>query len=252
VINKRTFIALTVIVLATIILAGCSLLQGEEEPSEPISAIPVVTTEVESETSAATNDGEDAEESAAEGETAIATVFQLVQDESEARFTIGETLRGQQTEAVGATNQVAAEIALDFDDPTATQLGIVQVDARTIETDQDRRNRAIGRFILNTGDFEFITFAPTTISGLPETTSFGESYSFQITGDLTIRDVTNEATFDATVTPVSEDRLEGSATTTVNRGDFDLNIPSVPFVADVAEDVLLEIEFVATLAASTS
>jgi polyisoprenoid-binding protein YceI len=231
--------------LATIVLAGCSLLQEAEQPSEPLSAIPVVTTEVESE-APAVESGE-----TTEGETSVATVFQLVQDESEARFTIAETLRGQPTEAVGITNQVAAEIAIDYDDPAATQLGVVQVDARTIETDQNRRNQAIGRFILNTGDFEFITFAPTAISGLPETTTIGESYSFQITGDLTIRDVTNEATFDATVAPVSEDRLEGSATTTVNRGDFDLSIPSVPFVADVAEDVLLEIDFVAVPVVST-
>jgi hypothetical protein len=35
--------------------------------------------------------------------------------------------------------------------------------------------------------------------------------------------------------------------TTINRADFDLNIPSVPFVADVSEEVTLSLSFVAAL-----
>ena len=42
---------------------------------------------------------------------------------------------------------------------------------------------------------------------------------FQIVGDLTIRDVTRQATFEATVTPTSPDRLEGTATTTIRYAD---------------------------------
>jgi polyisoprenoid-binding protein YceI len=74
----------------------------------------------------------------------------------------------------------------------------------------------------------------------------GEPFSFQISGDLTIRDITNEVTFEATVIPVSEARLEGAATATIQRGDYNLVIPNVPNVADVSEDVRLEVDFVAT------
>jgi hypothetical protein len=35
------------------------------------------------------------------------------------------------------------------------------------------------------------------------------------------------------------------ASTTIQRGDFGLTIPNVPFVANVGEEVLLELDFVA-------
>ena len=69
-----------------------------------------------------------------------------------------------------------------------------------------------------------------------------------MTGDLTVRDITRETTFQVTVTPVSETRLEGIAEAIVLRSDFDLNIPSVPNVANVSDEVRLEIEFVALAA----
>jgi polyisoprenoid-binding protein YceI len=107
------------------------------------------------------------------------------------------------------------------------------------------RNRAIRRFILQTDDYEFITFEPSTITGLPASAAVGESFDFQVTGDLTIRDISNEVTFAVSVTPVSETRLEGLASTTILRADYNLTIPSVPSVADVDEEVLVELEFVA-------
>jgi hypothetical protein len=46
-------------------------------------------------------------------------------------------------------------------------------------------------------------------------------------------------------TLASVDRLEGSASASVSRGDYGLQIPSLPHVANVDEDVKLYIDFVA-------
>jgi hypothetical protein len=51
--------------------------------------------------------------------------------------------------------------------------------------------------------------------------------------------------FALTVTPLSETELVGSATTTVLRRDFNLQIPDVPSVANVSDEVILQINFVA-------
>ena len=75
--------------------------------------------------------------------------------------------------------------------------------------------------------------------------AFQVKFRFNVTGDLTVRDITQEITFQVTVTPVSETRLEGVAKATVLRSDYELNIPSVPNVANVSDEVRLEIEFVA-------
>lgn len=172
-------------------------------------------------------------------------IFELVQAESQARFIIDEVLRGAPKRVVGATNQVAAQIAIDPANPAATQVGQVTVNARTLATDNDFRNRAVKNQILDTNTYEFVNFQPTELVGLPESVTVGESFTFQVVGDLTIRNVTKPVTFDVTVTPVSETRIEGLASTTFPYRDFELRIPDAPSVDTVADDVTLELEFVA-------
>jgi polyisoprenoid-binding protein YceI len=146
---------------------------------------------------------------------------------------------------IGTTNQVAGELAVDPSDPAKTQVGIIQVNARTLTTDSEFRNRAIKNQILQTDQYEFITFTPKQIIGLPASSAVGQSYTFQIVGDLTIRDVTKEATFDVTATPASASRLEGTAQTTIRYADYGISIPQVRQVASVDQQVRLEIDFVA-------
>jgi polyisoprenoid-binding protein YceI len=187
---------------------------------------------------------------AAESETApdvnsSPVIFEIVQTSSETRFIINEVLNGAPKTVVGVTDQVAGEIAIFVDDPSRSQIGTILVNARTLVTDNEFRNRAIKNRILQTDDFEFVTFTPTEIAGLPGDVTIGAAFSFQIIGDLTVRDVTNPVTFDVTVTPVSETQLEGLASTAILYPDFNLTIPEAPAVASVDDEVILEIEFVA-------
>ncbi len=185
-------------------------------------------------------------EPAAEPAAAAAPVlFEIVQAESEARFLIDEVLRGAPVRVVGVTDQVAAQIAIDPANPAATQLGQIVVNARTLATDNEFRNRAIRNQILDTNSYEFVTFQPTELLGLPDAVTVGQPFSFQVVGDLTVKDVTQPVTFDVTVTPVSETRIEGLATTTFPYRDFGVRIPEVPSVDLVADDVTLELAFVA-------
>ncbi len=172
--------------------------------------------------------------------------FRIVPEESKAQFKLSEILRGNPTEVVGVSNQVAGEIVIDPKNLGASQLGVIQINARTLATDSNQRNGAIRRFILNTDTYEFITFKPTAISGLSGDGALNKPFTFKIQGDLTIRDVTKPVVFDATVQAPSAERLTGSASTTINRADFNLKIPDVPFVANVSEQVALGIDFVAT------
>jgi len=176
------------------------------------------------------------------------TIFAIDPAESEARFLIDEILHGENKRVVGKTNQVSGEIAVDFSDPATAAAGPIQVDARTIETDNGFRNRAIQNRILLSGIYPHITFVPTAVKGLPDNIVPGEAVEFEIEGDLTIITITQPVTFMVTAVPLSETRLEGSATTTINRNEFDLVIPSATGVAAVGEDVVLELDFVATAA----
>ena len=246
---KRVGLMIGLLLLA-LTAVSCSVLQEPEEASAPIEAAPIEdVAPVEEEADAVEPEAEmEAETDEEMDETAESNpiTFQIVQAESEARFLMDELLKGVPTTVIGVTDQVAGEILVDFADPTAVQVGTININARTLTTDSDFRNKAIKNKILETDAYEFITFTPTAITGLPDSVSAGDSFEFEMTGDLTIRDITNEAVFVVSVTAVSESRLEGSATSSVSREAYNLVIPSVPSVAEVDEDVVLELDFVAT------
>ncbi|MFZ0545521.1 MAG: YceI family protein [Candidatus Promineifilaceae bacterium] len=228
--------AAVVVVIGGVILYN-TFLGATEEASGPISAIPL-------DEDTASDDGGTGDSNTADVETGM-TLYSISQDDSEATFTLSEVLRGEDAIVVGTTNQVAGEIAVNPDDLSTAQVGTIQVNARTLVTDESRRNQMIRNQILNTNSYEFVTFAPTEIVGLSGSATPGQEWTFQIVGDLTIRDITNQVTFDVTAQIGENGQLVGTAATTVNRSDFNLNIPSVPFVADVGEEVTLSLDFAA-------
>ena len=263
-------------------VVACGLLQEPEEASGPIEAIPLEVTAEEQQPTATAQpedtgvveeypepqvelteetldpypEGAEATDEPAEMEATDEpaeptgsglVIFTISPENSQVRFELNEELRGEPKTVVGTTDQVAGQIAVDKSDLSATQVGIIQVNARTLATDNDFRNRAINNEILNTDEHEFITFTPTAINGLPDSVDIGETVNFTIVGDLTIRDITNEATFNVEATLVSDTELVGTASTIVSRTDYNLIIPSVPNVANVEEEVELYIDFMSNI-----
>ena len=138
-------------------------------------------------------------------------LFQIVPEQSAVRFIINEVLSGSPKTVIGETNQVAGQIEVNLGDPSASRVGIIQVNARALTTDNEFRNRAIKNQILQSDTYEFVTFTPTSLSGMPASVAVGDTFTFQVTGDLTIRDVTKSIAFDVEVTAVSETSLTGKA-----------------------------------------
>lgn len=231
----KRFVLNTVLLLVIgLFLSGCGLLRGPEEASAPIEAIPL---QVETPATAVTDDS---------GlPTTGPVIFQIDPAQSQVRFELDEDLRGNRLTVVGTTNQVAGELAVDFSNPAATQVGIIQINARTLATDNSLRNRAIQSQILDTGAYEYITFTPTAVNGLPQSVNIGDTIELTVAGDLSIRDSSSPVLFTVQVTAVSATQLTGTAATTINRADYSLVIPSVPSVANVEEEVELYITFVA-------
>ncbi len=270
---KKQTILMTLLTLLLISVSACGILQEPEAASAPIEAIPLQATDTaeeemddadaatdedaqadtaEEEAETAHDDSEAMEESAADESTTTdesaasgTVIYQISPEASQVRFELDEDLRGNRITVVGSTDQVAGEIGVDLNDLAATEAGIIQINARALTTDNNFRNRAIKNEILKTDDYEFITFEPTAVNGLPDSAAVGDEVTFTIDGDLTVRDITQPVTFELTVTVVSPEQLSGTATTTINREDYGLTIPSVPNVANVEEEVELYIDFVA-------
>lgn len=177
--------------------------------------------------------------------TTAATTYTIAQASSQARFTIDEVLDGSPKTVVGTTDQVAGQIAVDTAAPSTAQVGTITIDARTLTTDSDQRNQTIKNRILKTDQYEYITFVPTAVTGLPAQATAGQSYTFQVVGQLTIAGQTHEATFAVTATPTTDGKLQGTASTTINYADWGISIPQVPFVTGVGDTVKLELDFAA-------
>jgi len=178
-----------------------------------------------------------------------AVAFVIDPARSIASFEIDEVLRGEPERVLGTTSELAGQFQLDPEDIASVEFSPIVLNARTFETGSGNRDRAIrGPVILNSAsdEFEFITFEPSEVEGLEGELTTGESLEFSVTGDLAIRDTVNPVTFDVTATMTDESTMEGVAEATVLRSGYGIGIPNAPGVADVGDEVLIRLEFVAT------
>ena len=174
-------------------------------------------------------------------------LFRIDAARSQARFSVYETF--PEGTAVGATNEIAGDIIVDFVNPSNSQVGTIRINLRALQTDDPRRDQSIRCCVLLTGrdEYEFGEFKPTSISPLPAQVEYDQPIPVQITGDLTVRGVTNPVTFDVTLRLPNENELRGMATTQVSRRAFGiLNNDENGFdYHGVADEITLEFEFVA-------
>ena len=177
--------------------------------------------------------------------SAEAVLYRIGTGGGTASFTVNEILYDEPYTAVGRTGEVAGDFIIDFGDPRASELGTIVVNARTFVTDSSFRDRAIRNAILQSSQdrYEFLSFSPTGLNGIPDQIAIGQTIEIEIVGDLTIRDITLPTTWLASVTIESEQQISARADTRVLRSDFGLEIPSVPAVAGVDDEVALTIEF---------
>ncbi len=272
--SRTVLIAAGIVLVLVVGVVGYAFFKPPEQASGPLQAVPLTletptvavaqatattvpptvaptaTTEVAevpaTEPAPTATTAAEAADSVPSTSNASPVIFEIVPAESQARFIINEVLNGAPKTVVGTTSQVAGQLAVDPANPTAARVGTIQVNARDLTTDNEFRNRAIKNRILETDAYELVTFVPTAINGLPEQVTLGEEMTFQIVGDLTIRNVTQPVTFDVTLVPVNDTRLEGKATTTLAYADFKIVIPAARAVSAVEDTVTLQLDFVAT------
>ncbi len=164
---------------------------------------------------------------------------------TEARFLIFEELQGEPFTVVGVTTEVVGRVRVDRSDLSNSQMGDILINARTFATDSSNRDRAIRGPILASEQFEFIVFRPGSLIGLSGAAEEGGEWRFAVEGALTVRDVTRPVIFEVVARWGPGDVLEGAASAAVLRSEFDLSVPPVPFVANVADEIILELDFIA-------
>ena len=168
--------------------------------------------------------------------------YTLVPSKSEASYSVREQLArlNLPSDAIGKTNAVSGSIMVNPDGTIDSANSKFVVDTTTLQTDSSMRDNFVRRNILQTDQYPQIMFVPTQVSGLPAALPQSGNFSFKVTGNLTIRDVTKPVTWDVSGS-INNGEATGTATTSFTFEDFNLSQPKVPVVLSVVDKITLNV-----------
>ncbi|MBO0923974.1 YceI family protein [Cellulomonas sp. zg-ZUI199] len=155
-----------------------------------------------------------------------------VTDGSFAGYRLEEVLRGQDVTVTGRTDQVTGTLTVADGALTAAE---VVVDMASIATDQPPRDGYFRDQAIQVVRYPTATFTLTEPVELPQ-----DATSAQLTGDLTIRDVTREVTVDADLA-ASGDVVQVVGSVPITFADYGVQAPSLGFVT-VEDDGFVEFD----------
>jgi polyisoprenoid-binding protein YceI len=172
-------------------------------------------------------------------------LYRIDATQSEARYEVGETFfqDNRFALAVGTTQGIAGELLVDFAQPSNTQIGDIVIDVSQFTSDESRRDNFIRNNGLQSATYPLATFSPHSIDGLPAQIAEGDSLSFTMSGDLTVKDTTRSVTWDVTLT-LDGDQIVGAASTAIMMSDFGVGPIQLAFLA-TEDQVNLYFDFVA-------
>lgn len=215
---------------------------------QPVPTMPPIPTAVSEPTTIPTEQAiEPAIKVATDQILANTTIFRIIPGESQASYEVGETFLNQQNRfavAIGVTTEINGEINAVLSDPPASSIGPVTVDISQLTSDSSRRDEAIRKRWLESATYPLAVFNPVEITGLPASYVEGEDYTFSITGDLTVHEVTKPVTFNV-LANLNGNTLTGTATTAVKLSDFGVGPISIAGILNTEDDVKLTLTFVA-------
>ncbi|MEM8706137.1 MAG: YceI family protein [Actinomycetota bacterium] len=163
---------------------------------------------------------------------------------SAVRYVVTERLAGNEKTTVGTTTVVGGDIVLDTVDPTRSTVGEIVVNVEMFESDSNLRDKRLRHDFLASNHFPFANFVTTSVEGLPTTLVEGRAVPLTLTGDLTVKETTNEVVFtgDATVT---DGRLLATVSTTILGSSFDVGPINIARLAHTDDEITIEFDLVA-------
>jgi polyisoprenoid-binding protein YceI len=172
-----------------------------------------------------------------------------VTDKTKATVRVREQLVGVSLPSDAVLTATGAKGTFELNsDGTFSTGSKITIDMTTLSSDQRDRDNFIKQDTLAVRQFPTAEFVPTKVTGLTLPMPSSGTFTFTLTGNMTIRGTTKEVTFDVTA---KRDGSDLTATATANPsfkfGDFGLRAPSVPFrVVSVTDEIRLAIDLVAT------
>ena len=210
----------------------------------------------------------------------------VLTNESIARYRIKEQLvrRDLPNDAIGETNSIKGELFIDTINNSIHKNSTIEVDLTTLKSDSSRRDSYLKTRSLESDKYPTAKFTIEAIQGSEWLTTLNCIYSsinrlppsleeikskertiiekncfqnqpipttgkdeFKLNGSLTIRDVTKPISWNVKATWTGTTNITGTASTKFTFDYFNITKPSVPIVLGVADDIRLELDFIATI-----
>src|SRR4051812_23418358 len=170
--------------------------------------------------------------------------FRIVSEQSEAQYRARETFVSQAapSDAVGKTKAIQGELQLESDGVLRGQITSMQIDLRTLTSDQARRDSFIRQNTLKTDQFPFAEFRSSETAGVILYRP-GEEAVFHIPGLMTIKGVERPIVWEAHA-KLNGDTITGTATARVKLTDFGLEPPRLAILS-VDDEMTWQIDLVA-------
>jgi hypothetical protein len=129
-------------------------------------------------------------------------------------------------------------------DTAQTRLGEIVVNVEMFDSDSNLRDKRLRHDFLESTHWPFATFVATSIDGLDVEFTEGGTYDVSITGDLTVKDITNEETFSGTVA-VNTEVLVAEVSAEILSSTYDVGPINIARLAQTADEVTLSFALVA-------
>lgn len=171
--------------------------------------------------------------------------FKIIPAETVVQYAVDETFLNENNRlntAIGKTSQVTGEFFADLNNPAQIQSGEFTVDISTLTTDSSRRDNAIRNRWLESSRFPLAKFTISQLIGFPNKPQEGQELTFQMEGNLTVRDTTRPITWNVKAVK-NGNRLTGEATTFLMMKDWGVEPPDIAGVLIVKDGVTLTVTF---------
>ena len=242
--NHRTGVLSSLMLIAVLALTGCS--GGAAATATPPTPVPEATVAPPAESATA---------AVSDAPVTGMRTFVIDTAASSAAYLADETFFGGaleklgiaagEADVVGVTRSLEGQLQLDLGNlsaPLGDNRFTVRLDA--LETGESRRDTWIREDGPRFNEYPLASFVATAVGGAPAGYTEGEEVSFELSGDLTIREVTQPVTF-AVTAKLAGDTLTGIATAQLKMSDFGIEPPNFANTLTVEDAFGIRVEFTA-------
>ena len=183
----------------------------------------------------------------AEAKEGVTYTFRVDPAQTTVEYAVDEILFGNKQITRGATSDVDGEFTLTVKNGQPQfSLSNLTVNLQSLKSDNNMRDQMIQRQWLESSKYPTAKFVATSVENISSDAVAGKAYTFKVTGDMTIRDITKQVTFDVIVT-LNGDTLSGEGTTQIFMKDFGFDPPEILGRFTVSDPATITIKGVANL-----